>query len=191
MNAAAPALAEGQRALWERLRVFDVDGGQPRALSFMDRLARENGWSMARARRVFDEYRRFLVLAMVARHPVTPSEDVDQAWHLHLVYTRSYWEDLCRDILGCPLHHAPSRGGSDEGTKMRAQYDDTLASYARVFGAPPPADVWPRAERRFGRDLRWRRVGLAGAWVIPKRPALAFATLLAALGALLWMAGGV
>ncbi|MEK6230809.1 MAG: hypothetical protein N2A42_03075 [Luteolibacter sp.] len=33
------------------------------------------------------EYKRFVALAMLAGHPVTPSEEVDQAWHLHLVYT--------------------------------------------------------------------------------------------------------
>src|SRR5688572_29636615 len=94
-----------QQALWQNLRGFAFD--PPGAtFTFTQRLARENGWSDDYARRVVEEYRRFLFLASAAGHPVSPSEDVDQAWHLHLTYSRSYWEDLCGKVLGQALHHA-------------------------------------------------------------------------------------
>jgi hypothetical protein len=166
-------------ATWSRLQRFDVDTLpldtplHAGALSFVARLARENAWSMAYAQRVFDEYKRFVFLAAEAAHAVTPSEDIDQAWHLHLVYTRSYWDDMCGGILGRPLHHGPTKGGVDEGARFDAQYRATLESYALAFGEPAPADLWPAAERRFGSDLRWRRVWTDRAWVIPKRAALA------------------
>jgi hypothetical protein len=92
--------------LWLKLKDFAFDPQD--ALTFTRRLARENNWSPDFSRRVVDEYRRFLFLALRAGHPVTPSDEIDQAWHLHLVYTRSYWEELCRDILGRPLHHGPN-----------------------------------------------------------------------------------
>ncbi|MDA0812281.1 MAG: hypothetical protein O3C21_07850, partial [Verrucomicrobia bacterium] len=92
------------------------------ALRFSDRLARENGWSRELSLRVMKEYRRFLYLCMEAGHPVTPSDAVDQAWHLHLCYTRSYWEDLCDGVLGRKLHHGPTRGGDDEGAKFHGWY---------------------------------------------------------------------
>ena len=47
------------------------------------------------------------------------------------------------DTLGRPLHHDPNPGGAGETARHRAQYRETLAHYARVFGAPPPADLWP------------------------------------------------
>ena len=67
------------------------------------RLASENGWSREYAVRVMQEYRRFAFLAVAAGHPVSPSDAVDQAWHLHLVYTRSYWDEFCaiEGLFGC------------------------------------------------------------------------------------------
>ncbi len=90
--------------LLDAIMAFELDdpGAQ---LPFTARLAREQGWTHVFAGRVVTEYKRFVVLAMLAGHPVTPSEEVDQAWHLHLVYTRSYWQGLCRDVLGRELHH--------------------------------------------------------------------------------------
>ncbi|NCX98787.1 MAG: hypothetical protein EBX35_09485, partial [Planctomycetia bacterium] len=88
-----------QQQLWERICDHRFDDPAAR-LTFTGRLARENGWTIGYAVRVVDEYRRFVLLAMTAGHPVTPSEDVDQAWHLHLAYTRDYWEIFCRDVLG-------------------------------------------------------------------------------------------
>ncbi|MEM9379186.1 MAG: hypothetical protein AAGB93_04480, partial [Planctomycetota bacterium] len=110
--------------LLARLEAFEFDAPGT-TLTFAARLARENGWSRSRALRVLDEYRRFLVLACVADHVVTPSEDVDRAWHLHLTYTRSYWQDLCRDTLGRELHHEPTEGGAAESEKYRDLYEAT------------------------------------------------------------------
>jgi hypothetical protein len=128
-------------ALFERLQAFAFD--EPSAATpFTVRLARANGWTVARARRMVDEYRRFLWLAMRAGHKVSPSPSVDAVWHEHLCHTRSYWDGLCGRVLGRPLHHEPSRGGPGEAAKHAAMYAQTLASYRRWFGEPP-ADVWP------------------------------------------------
>jgi hypothetical protein len=158
--------------LWQRIERFDIDG-EPVALTFPRRLARENGWTVSFATRVVAEYKRYVYLAMTAGHPVTPSEHVDQAWHLHLTYTRSYWERLNGAILPVPLHHHPTRGGSSEDARFDDWYRRTLASYERVFGTAPPADIWPAAERRFGHDLAWRRVNTRDHWVVPKAAAAA------------------
>jgi hypothetical protein len=78
-----------QKELWERIQAYEPD--DPRAaVPFSARLARDNGWSEEFAERVVAEYRRFAFLAVAAGHPVSPSDAVDQAWHLHLLYTR-YW----------------------------------------------------------------------------------------------------
>src|SRR5687767_14921571 len=87
-----------------RLEAYSLDEpGAP--LAFSARLARENGWTAAYADRVIEEYKRFVLLAISAGHPVTPSEQVDQAWHLHLLYTETYWLHFCPQVLGRPLHH--------------------------------------------------------------------------------------
>ncbi len=165
------AMTNEQRDLLTRIESLTLD--QPGAsLAFSARLARENGWSRDVARRVVAEYRRFVFLAAVAGHPVTPSDEVDQAWHLHLVYTRSYWDDLCGEVLGFPLHHGPTVGGPAEGVKFTDWYQRTLDSYQRLFGTEPPPDIWPPPRQRFANAERFRRVNTAEHWVVPK-PALA------------------
>lgn len=156
-----------QRELWTRLQGFDLD--EPGAsLDFSKRLARENGWTHDFAKRVVEEYKRFLFLAMSAGHPVTPSDEVDQAWHLHLVYTRSYWNELCADVLRRPLHHGPTRGGAQEGAKFGEWYAKTRASYAHFFGHAAPLDIWPNAVVRFGDAPHFRRVNARRSWIIEK-----------------------
>jgi hypothetical protein len=151
--------------LWCRLRGVAIDPEEA-ALPFAGRLARDNGWTKGFACRVIEEYRRFLYLCCVAGHPVTPSDEVDQAWHQHLTYTRSYWDELCGDVLRRPLHHVPTRGGPDERARYAAQYRDTLDLYRREFGEAPPAEIWPDAATRFGR--RYVRIDRDAVWTIDK-----------------------
>ncbi len=154
--------------LWNRLSAFEFDIAGD-VLPFTRRLARENGWSLGDAGRVVEEYRRFLYLAVRAGHPVTPSDAVDQAWHLHLVYSRSYWDDLCAQVLQQPLHHGPTRGGQSEDRRFLGDYEATRVSYRRCFGTAPPTDLWPDPAVRFDPRARWRRVDLASHWCLPKR----------------------
>ena len=156
-----------QQARYDRLVAFEFD--EPAAeLTFARRLARENGWSETYSERVILEYKRFVLLAAEAGHMVTPSEQVDQAWHLHLTYTRSYWDGMCRGVLGQPLHHGPTKGGAGEQAKFSDLYRQTLASYRRLFGHEPPPDIWSAAEQRFGADLQHVSVNTARNWIIPK-----------------------
>jgi hypothetical protein len=161
-----PCLAP-HRDLLARIRAFAFDEADA-AFPFVVRLARENRWSRAYAERAIEEYRRFMLLAVAAGHPVTPSDQVDQVWHLHLLYTRSYWEAFCGGVLGQPIHHGPTRGGRQESVKFHAWYERTLDSYRRIFGEPPPADIWPESAIRFGEDLHQVRVNVARSWIIPK-----------------------
>jgi hypothetical protein len=152
--------------LWQRIAQFHPD--KPGVvLPFSKRLALENGWSRRYALRVVEEYKRFVFLARTAAHPVTPSEEIDQAWHLHMVYTRSYWEDFCGKILERPLHHSPTEGGKSELAKYMAQYEQTLQTYQETFGHAAPSDIWPPANQRFSAGL-WRWVSLRKYWVIRK-----------------------
>ncbi len=157
------------------------------SLPFSARLARENGWSPDFARRVVGEYKRFVYLAMRAGHPVTPSEAVDEAWHLHLCYTRSYWDEMCGEILGKPLHHGPTEGGPAEDRKFEGWYGRTLKSYSRIFGEEPPVDVWPPMGERFSGAMR--KVDARSHWVLPKRTVRKTAWVLLGLAAAPALAG--
>lgn len=163
----AETLSPEQQNLLERILAFRLD--EPQAeLPFTTRLSREQAWPHVFAGQVIEEYKRFIALAMLAGHPVTPSEEVDQAWHLHLVYTRSYWHDLCRDILNHDLHHGPTRGGQAEGKKFHDWYSQTLASYQRIFQHDPPSDIWPSPADRFVNAGSSKWVDSNRFWILPK-----------------------
>jgi hypothetical protein len=157
--------------VWALLSPYII-GPDDAALSFAARLARENGWSVAYAERVIGEYKKFCFLAVTGETEVTPSDSVDQVWHLHLTYSRDYWERFCPEILGRPLHHGPTAGGAGERGRFFDQYAETLKRYERVFGEAPPADIWPGGARRLIDDPKARRVHPRDAFIIPRRMAL-------------------
>lgn len=160
---------EDNHLLYQQIQAYPMD--QPNAcLTFSKRLARENHWSKRYTERVIAEYKKFTFLAVTAGHKVTPSDQVDQAWHLHLINSRSYWDEFCPKILGKTLHHEPSRGGSVEQDKFIDWYQKTLDSYERLFGYLPPADIWPSTTKRFGHNLNFVRINKHQHWMIIPKP---------------------
>lgn len=142
--------------LWHRLAAHEI-GPADAPLSFPARLARENRWSEDYALRVIEEYRRFVFLACTSGHECTPSDQVDQAWHLHLTYSRDYWQRFCPEVLERELHHGPTTGTSHDKARYHEQYAQTIKSYEKVFG-PAPGDIWSPANERFGIHIRSFRV---------------------------------
>ncbi|UQN06823.1 hypothetical protein [Deinococcus sp. QL22] len=110
--------------------------------ALIDRLQVEHRWTPALTLRALEEYRRFLVLAATGGVPVTPSKLIDEVWHLHLTFTRDYWERLT-PLLPAPLHHEPASGQPGDAAHYANQYLSTLNLYAETFGSQPPADLWP------------------------------------------------
>lgn len=156
-----------QIELYKRIQAFALDRPDSQ-LSFSQRLAKDNGWSSGYTQRVIEEYKKFIFLAVAAGHPVTPSDQIDQVWHLHLTYTRLYWQEFCPKILQTTLHHEPTRGGSSEQLKFGSLYSKTLESYEQFFGHIPPIDIWPKPKDRFGRDLHFIRINTQQSWVLSK-----------------------
>jgi hypothetical protein len=155
-----------QAELYQRIQAFYLDEEDAR-LTFSKRLARDNGWTIEYSQRVIDEYKKFVFLAVVAGHPVTPSDQVDQVWHLHLTYTQSYWGEFCPNVLQTPLHHNPTLGGRNEQNKFNNWYNKTLASYQHFFGEPP-TNIWSPPHIRFGRYIDFVRVNTQQNWILPK-----------------------
>ncbi|WP_207514439.1 hypothetical protein [Longitalea luteola] len=133
---------EEHRSLWSAIQQFPLD--EPNAaITFSHKLAAKQNWTAFYTERVINEYRKFLFLCCISPNGASPSQAVDEAWHLHLTYTRSYWIDLCKNTLGKDIHHHPSRGGDEEDHKHRDWYKETLQLYQSVFESPPPDDIWP------------------------------------------------
>src|SRR6478735_8699456 len=85
-------------ALWKMIREFELDDNAS-PMTFTDRLAQENGWTHEFAIRAILEYKKFIFLICISNQPLTPSDEVDQVWHLHLLYTHSYWKEFCPLVL--------------------------------------------------------------------------------------------
>jgi hypothetical protein len=171
-----------EKELWARLQGFVID--DPAAgFKFSARLARENGWTIPYSLRVIEEYKKFIFLCCVTKQGVTPSDPVDQAWHLHLTFTRSYWTDLCKNTLGQEIHHNPTKGGQQEATKFDGFYTSTHQLYKDKFGHEPPADIWQDNHTRFS-DINFQRVNVGKYWVVRKLPETAYAVLVLILAAI-------
>ncbi|MCD8742498.1 hypothetical protein LT679_17945 [Mucilaginibacter roseus] len=152
--------------LWDRIARFSIDE-QGTQFTFAARLARENGWADAYTLRVINEYKKFLFFCCVSMQGVTPSDAVDQAWHLHLTYTKSYWIRLCQDTLNKQIHHNPTKGGSEQAALFKNYYNTSAQLYKQYFRAEPPADIWKDSKERFS-DIKFQRVNLSKFWLVPK-----------------------
>ncbi|MBY0550615.1 MAG: hypothetical protein K2W95_25275 [Candidatus Obscuribacterales bacterium] len=145
-SAVTPRIPDEYADLWDRLSRFEIDDPDAE-FPLSKRLAQEQAWKLDYALRVVEEYRRFMFLCMISEKMCTPSLAVDEAWHLHLIYTKSYWEGLCLRTLGRLIHHEPAQGGTADEAKFEELYITTLELYSRVFG-DPPEDIWGRNKGR-------------------------------------------
>ncbi|HEY9762395.1 MAG TPA: hypothetical protein V6D07_07715 [Trichocoleus sp.] len=179
------SMSSQQLELYNRILMFEIDELDV-SFPFSKRLARDHGWSLTYTQRVIEEYKKFLFLASEAGHSVTPSDAVDQAWHLHLTYTHSYWDDLCGQVLQKPLHHHPTKGGSSQREFFGDCYQKTLNSYEEFFGYPPPSDIWQPSTIRFAQVGQFRQVNVQDFWFMPK-PSRIFRLVSLKLSHLSWL----
>ena len=158
-------MTEKQKEIWDKIQSFEIDDPDS-SFSFTNRLVRENSWSLEYALRTILEYKKFLFLITISSFPQTPSDQIDQVWHLHLLYTKSYWIDLCKNTIHKDIHHGPTKG-SEENVLFKDQYLKTLQFYELVFNEQPPNDIWIDVENRF-KSVWFTRVNRHKNWVIPK-----------------------
>lgn len=83
--------------------IFDMDLSK-----ISKKLSEQKGWSKCSAERACDLYRKFLFLQKKygENYILSPSEDIDEVWHLHILDTPKYWQD-CQQIFGKYFHHVP------------------------------------------------------------------------------------
>jgi hypothetical protein len=158
-------MTEAERQRWAAFQRFELDDAS--ALSFSDRLARENGWSKTFALRAIEEYKKFMFLIVITDTPLAPSDEVDQVWHLHLLYTWSYWKEFCPNVLQKEVHHGPTKGGDTQRGQFTTWYNETLQRYRDVFQREPPTDLWPSATIRF-QATNFLRIDVRKHWIIKK-----------------------
>lgn len=157
---------QDEKQLWDRINSFRFD--EPgTVLTFEKRLSRENGWDLNYTQDVIEEYKKFIFLCCISDSPITPSDQVDQAWHLHMIYTKSYWIDFCKNTLGQEIHHNPTKGGNSEQTKFKDLYAHTFLLYHEKFETPAPGNIWLNSEKRFS-EIHFQRINTNAFWIIKK-----------------------
>src|SRR6478672_10739802 len=76
--------------------------------------------------------------------PLTPTRDIDQIWHLHMLHPRAYHQD-CEAILGEVLDHDGGFGAGDEEPELLRLFEETAGLWEAKFGEPyvgePGADI--------------------------------------------------
>ena len=96
-------------------------------------------WTRDCADEVERLYRHFLFLSWkYSDRPITPSWDIDDFWHFHILDTMKYVED-CNRIFGHYLHHFPYFGMRDEedAAKLTAAAEETRRLFYEECGVDP------------------------------------------------------
>lgn len=158
-------MTKEQKDIWNKILDFEINDALS-SFTFTDRLARENNWSLEYSHRAVFEYKKFIFLIVISDFSQTPSDQIDQVWHLHLLYTKSYWIDFCKHTLNRHIHHGPTKGAEQRGL-FKTQYSRTLKFYEKTFGEKPPDDIWPDMETRF-KEIDFIRINRNNYWLIPK-----------------------
>jgi hypothetical protein len=131
-----------QQELWEKIQNFSLDDPYS-SYPLSKKLAQQNNWSISFTNKAIEEYKKFIFLCCISPTGASPSEIVDEVWHMHLTYTENYWVDFCKNTLQQDVHHHPSKGGIAEKSKHVNWYNETLTLYEATFKSPPPANIWP------------------------------------------------
>ena len=125
-------------ANWSQLRV----GSPTEQYAFWQTLAQRQGWTIAFAENVFEEYRKFLYLALTSTHPIAPPPPIRAAWDLHRELPS--WRELAE---ANEIEQRLSQPASPEGTR---------AAYLAAFSAYPPESIWA-ARPRPVESRSWRQ----------------------------------
>jgi hypothetical protein len=158
-----------ERGLWDRISRYDLEGIAG-AVSFSSRLAQANSWSNNYAKDVIQEYKKFIYLCCLNDKNLSPSDAVDQAWHLHLLYSKEYWNKFCPDVLEQELHHRPSQGGDKEVSYHQQGYEKLQKLYFEEFKMMPSKEVWPEYASMFSDEIHMARINIRDYWffLLPK-----------------------
>lgn len=125
-------LTEDQQAFLARLSEIDFGPIAFKLIHADD----QDAWSLERATRAIELYRRFLFLNyLYPDQTIVPSREIDQVWHTHILDTAKYRED-CDTLFGRFMDHWPYLGVRDEADRqaLNNAFDDTQQLFEKHFG---------------------------------------------------------
>jgi hypothetical protein len=116
--------------LWNRVAAMDLS-------PVVMQLVNYKGWSMERAAAAERRYRRFFYLkAILPEGMASPTEEVDEFWHQHIINTRQYGPD-CQAVVGRFLHHTfLSLDDPEQAREAQTVWLATWVCYEALFDEP-------------------------------------------------------
>lgn len=133
--------AQEVTAAWEKIEKYQMPFSE-------EYLQYKHGWSLEFCSAALNEYRRFIFLALVSDAEITPSEPIDEVWHLHILHTRAY--EAFGKLCGRFIHHGP--GLPTERVRWSRQYGVTFDLYRSIFNCEPPTDFWPSGKPKIPKE---------------------------------------
>ncbi len=102
-----------------------------------DQLVHRYHWDPTEAQEVLRKYKNFMILWGIKPGGLglVPTREIDEVWHLHILFTKNYTAD-CLHIFGSYKHHTPSLGSEDEQKALAAAYIQTAKLYEHHFKEP-------------------------------------------------------
>ena len=101
------------------------------------KMAEKSMWSLKSAKAASEQYKRFLFLQyQYGKHySLAPSQEMDEFWHQHILFTQQYQND-CQRIFGHYFHHSPTlkSASSTVHATMHKNFETTQVLYYREFG---------------------------------------------------------
>lgn len=87
---------------------------QERVLSYQNpllvkRIAEDRKVSDKVAKTIFEDTKKFLLLAGTLPYGLVPPKKVDDGWHVFILFTEDY-ADFCEQNFGEMIHHRPTDG---------------------------------------------------------------------------------
>lgn len=94
-------------------------------------------WTPEKTELALLRYERFLLLAAKhPGHPVAPTRDIDEMWHLHMLSPRAYYQD-CQKLFGGVLDHDGGFGKDPaEIPILKATFEETARLWHAEYGEP-------------------------------------------------------
>jgi hypothetical protein len=116
--------------LWNRVAALDLS-------AVVSQLVNYQGWTAERAASVEQRYRRFFYLkASLPDGMASPSAEIDEFWHQHIINTRQYGSD-CWRVAGRFLHHTfLSPTDPEQAREIQTVWLATWICYETLFEEP-------------------------------------------------------
>lgn len=124
---------------WGRITIaLNWDLSMPKAF-----LVNRQGKNAAHVDLIAKEYSRYLgIIAAYPQDRFPVSEEVDEMWHTHILFTRDY-RRMSDAIRGEYINHDPILTEADRLALEPYYHKGTLVRYREIYGEAAPRWLWP------------------------------------------------